>query len=251
MYLRGIVKVEKYYMSDFKTQSHLPVESQWRYKASHLMFLPYLTARGVDVHGLENLPGHETPYVLAIKHHSNLDVGVAGSVLYEHDGTQVHFVSKRQTVDLPILGPWLLKAGAIRYDRDKPMSDQPEVEAEMAAVGDNNGVLGMFVERKRVPSPHLLILRKGLGMFAVGHGLPVATMGMYGTDRLWGRIQVVMGETIYPGNSDDDSERRRLMLAMEREYTRSLQAATYAAYDYAGVDYTSFPPPKPKNNKNL
>ena len=87
-------------------------------------------------------------------------------------------------------------------------------------------------------------------MFAVAHGVPIATLGLYGTDQLLGRIQAVFGETIVPGQSEDDSERRRLMSQAERAYTESLQEATYEAYSRGGADYRSYPPPMAKNKRH-
>lgn len=212
------------------------VDSRWRYHAARYLFLPLIKIRGVETYNFENLPQADTPYILAFKHMSLLDIPVIGNALYEQDGTEIHFVTKEGLIDSRILGNYIKKAGGIRFDRKRSRNSQPEFTERINYVLSNNGVPGIAPEKHRIKSPHLEITVKGLGMLAVLNNVDIATMGVYGTDKPFGKMILAAGKTVPVGDHVDDERTRRIrMVEMEREYTDSLQEATYEAYERAGV----------------
>ena len=236
----GLVKVWNCYMSRHNQSEHLPVSNQRGYiAASRYFFDPYLNLRHITSRGQENLPEGSAPYILAANHRSLLDVPILGQMLLQHDGTQIHFVAKKELWKNPVMARYLDSTDQIKFDRSLTMSQQPEVIEEMNEVLQNNGVLGMFPEHTRRKGPELQIKKRGLGMLAVGNYAPIATVGIYGSERLWGRIYVNFGKTIYPGPLGQDNRRRRIV-EVEAEYTQALQEAIYGAYDMAGVDCMTF-----------
>jgi 1-acyl-sn-glycerol-3-phosphate acyltransferase len=226
-------------MREIYQSGHLPVRNQLGYiAASRFLFDPYLNRRGLEVEGIENLPGGSAPYILAANHRSLLDVPVLGQILLEHDGSQIHFVAKKELWKHKIMAKYLDSTDVIKYDRDLQMSKQPDAAGKMADVLQNNGVLGMFPEHTRRKGAKLQIEKRGLGMLAVANYAPIATAGIYGTDSLWGRLYVKFGKTIYPGSLGPDNTRRR-MVEIENEYTQALQEAIYGAYEMAGISIPS------------
>ena len=222
-------------MKEVYQPGHLPVRNQLGYiAASKLLFDPYLNRRGIKVRGLENLPGGSAPYILAANHRSLLDVPVLGQILLEHDGTQLHFVAKKELWKYKLLGKYLDSTDVIKYDRDLKMSNQPEVVDRMNSVLQNEGVLAMFPEHTRKHGRELQITKRGLGMLAVANLVPIVSVGLHGTDSLRGPIHVNIAKATPVGLVGPDSRRRRIV-EMEYEYTAALQDAINQAYEMAGA----------------
>ena len=201
--------------------------------ASRYLFGPYLNLRGIEVSGQENLPSDDKGFILAINHRSMLDIPVIGQVLLEHDGTQLHFVAKKELWKRKLMARYLDSTGVIKFDRDVSMGAQPDVVNSMNKVLGNNGALAMFPEGTRHKGAEVRVKNKGLGILAVENCVAIATAGISGTESLFGKIYVNFGKTVEPGLISEENRRRR-MVDMEREYTYELQQAVYSAYSSAG-----------------
>jgi 1-acyl-sn-glycerol-3-phosphate acyltransferase len=206
-------------------QRHLEVPRPDLYKAvCRILFGPYINGRRIEVSGQENLPRGSAPYIIAASHRSLLDIPVLANALLEHDGTQIHFVGKRELWKNKIFGKFIDTCGSIQFDRDEVLANQPRTKNQVAEVLQSNGVVGIFPEGTRRRGPKVEITKRGLGILAVANYVPIVTAGIAGTESLFGRIHVHFGNVIHPGVISPDNRRRR-MIEMEQEYTASLQNA--------------------------
>jgi 1-acyl-sn-glycerol-3-phosphate acyltransferase len=213
------------------SHERLEVESPGLYSVAAFVLGGMAKIRGLSVQGQENLPLSPAPFILAANHRSNWDVLALGQAIYEHDGSHVHFIAKRQLWK-PILGSALERVGGIKYDRDKSFTYQPDTIKQINNVLAGNGVLGVFPERTRRRGPELQIEKRGLGILAVENRVAIATAGIYGTENNTGPIFINFGQTITPGAFGEE-DKRRLYGEIEQQYTESLQEALDGAYQMA------------------
>lgn len=220
-------------------------------RVSNFIFNPYINLRGHSVNGLENLP-ETAPYIIAASHRSGLDIPVLGKVLLEHESSQIHFIAKKELWEAhdeftrlnrkkikigsylsgklgnfmgDLFSHVLEECGAIKYDRDKQMPEQPEVTERVDEVLSNNGILGIFPERTRKKGREIQIEQKGLGYLAVKKLVPIVPIAMAGTENKWGPMFTEIGSPVWPGPVNLNSRREvfKRAVEVEEQYTANLQ----------------------------
>ena len=180
---------------------------------------------GLDLRGVEHLPTAGAA-VVAANHRSYLDPVLVG-LATARVGRPIRFLTKREIVDAPLVGPIVTALGVIRVDRGSG-SDEPLVQA--AAALDADELVGFFPEGTIPPEDALdrpvLDGRTGAARLAIQTGAPLVPIGISGSERAWPRsnrvpyvlnladpptVTVTVGEPYRPTTSDVDAATAELM----------------------------------------
>jgi 1-acyl-sn-glycerol-3-phosphate acyltransferase len=161
----------------------------------------------VDVEGLEHVPGPDTgPLILAPNHASNADPVVVGAWLTPVLGRRIHWFSKREVLDWPLLG-WAGRIGGV-HGVERGAADVEGFRTAMRVL-ESGGALLMFAEGTRSPTGALQEPKPGLATLAIRSDatiLPIAISGSHrawpkgGLPRIGRRIRVRIGEPFKPGD---------------------------------------------------
>jgi 1-acyl-sn-glycerol-3-phosphate acyltransferase len=155
----------------------------------------------VDVQGLDHLDP-QRGYVLISNHLSNFDVfAIIGSL-----PINVHFITKRELLRVPVLGQALTLSNHIVIDRAKPEEAIEEINRRVAArMGEGFGVL-FFAEGTRSEDGQVRAFKKGGVSLALQTGLPIIPLSISGTRKFLprkaaiihphGRVRIVLGVPI-------------------------------------------------------
>lgn len=139
----------------------------------------HLRIRGVKVvvNGLENLLN--PPYVLMCNHQSALDIYtlLAGLPL------QFKWIAKRQLFKIPFLGWAMGRAGYISIDRENPREALKAIEEAARKIRGGMNII-IFPEGTRSHNGTLLPFKKGGFTLALRAMVPIAPIGICGTNRL-------------------------------------------------------------------
>ena len=138
--------------------------------------------------------------IVAGNHLSNADGVLIGGWLTPALGRRIHWLGKREMVQLPVIGHLARAASVHPVDRGTA-----DVEAFRAAqrILEEGHVLLIFPEGTRSPTGALQEAKDGLAMLALRTGATILPVGVAGTDRFWprggvprpgGRIRLVVGE---------------------------------------------------------
>src|SRR5207253_9994303 len=114
----------------------------------------------------------------------NADGVLIGGWLTPALGRRIHWLGKREMVQLPVIGHLARAASVHPVDRGTA-----DVEAFRAAqrILDEGHVLLIFPEGTRSPTGALQQARDGLAILALRSAAPILPIGIAGTDRFWPR----------------------------------------------------------------
>lgn len=191
---------------------------------------PLLMGVRLRIDGRHNLPA--TPAVIVSNHVSYLDPFLIMHACYEA-GLRVRFLSLRSQFTSKITGPYMRAVRSIPIERDGGKSVyRGAIEAFQR--GDS---VGVFPEGTVARSYTLQELKSGAAHIAIGAGVPVVPVAVFGPQRLWttGRrelsrrgvpVTLLIGEPFRPSPGDGSehvtAELRRRMLSLleraQREY---------------------------------
>lgn len=170
----------------------------------------------LDLDGLDHLDGTDG-LLLAANHRSYLDpliVGFVGSRI----GRPVRFLTKKEITDAAVVGPITTALGAIRVDRGSGSSAPLAQAATALRAGE---MVAVFPQGTIPRGPDFfeptLRGRPGVARLAIETGVPVAPVGIWGTEVAWPRssrfpyvmnladppsIRVRVGEPFHPASDD-------------------------------------------------
>jgi 1-acyl-sn-glycerol-3-phosphate acyltransferase len=177
--------------------------SRWRFIRASLRLFAALTKTPVTVTGRENLPGPETPCILAANHASYLDSMILPLVLTGSFG----FIAKGELRDNLLLRYLLPRLGiefVERFDKQRGIDDSQR----LAAVAGRGRSLIFFPEGTFMRMPGLLPFRMGAFETAAKAGLPVLPVAIRGCRSIlragsWfprrGAVRVTIAEPLATG----------------------------------------------------
>ncbi|MDO7786486.1 lysophospholipid acyltransferase family protein [Desulforamulus aquiferis] len=139
--------------------------------------------------GEENIPATGGLVVVA-NHVSNLDPIVMGCAI----NRQVHFMAKVELFKNVLLAAFLRTVGTFPVNREKSDRNAIRMALELLQAGR---VVGIFPEGTRSKTGELLKPHIGAAMLAVKADVPILPMAIIGTEGLFKKIIVVIGEPVY------------------------------------------------------
>lgn len=167
----------------------------------------------LHVVGLENVPRHG-PGLICGNHCSYLDPMLATVALPR----KVYNLSRKEIYQLPLLGVFIRRLGAVRIDRES-LADKKALQTVLAIM-DHGDLCMIYPEGTRSPDGHLQHPQNGAAFLAVKSGAPVVPMAIIGSYESWprqrklprvGRITVRIGRPVtYRLPSDHESRREDL-----------------------------------------
>lgn len=195
-----------------------------------------ITVGGVQTSNSENLP-IDGPYIMAPNHRSILDPVILSYALQRHNGHQVHYIAKLDLWEqLPgklQIGKFLESFGAFGVDRNKPL--QPETASHVAHITEHNGIVGIFAEGAIKQGHAVERLKRGIGLLALKHQLPVVPVGLAGMS--WedlGPVHIAFGEPITPTELPDKTADATL-LKLARPLAEDIRSGMQKAFDAANA----------------
>lgn len=150
------------------------------------LFFPY------RLEGRENLPKDE-PVLLCANHSSGWDpVLVACSLGI---GQRMRVMSKKQLMDIPVLGWILKKAGVFAVDRGN--SDIVAVKTAIGSLKEGWSLL-IFPEGTRLKKPQPELVKGGAAMIAIRSGVRMVPVFLTMEKKLFRRVRIVIGAPYSP-----------------------------------------------------
>jgi 1-acyl-sn-glycerol-3-phosphate acyltransferase len=158
----------------------------WIFRSIFIGFFK-ITGR-FQVIGHANIPT-EGPVILASNHVSNFDPLVLGCAVKR----KVHFIAKEELFHIPVVGLLITAWGAIRVKRGG--RGDREAIARSLEVLQQNQVFGIFIEgfRNKTNPDQMAKPQSGAAMLAVNSGAPVIPVALVNTDKLFAKMQVIIG----------------------------------------------------------
>jgi 1-acyl-sn-glycerol-3-phosphate acyltransferase len=122
------------------------------------------------------------PLIIAANHTSNLDGMVVGSWLTPLLGRRIHWLGKKEVLDVPLLGRMAARGSIHPVDRGSG-----DIEAFRLArrILDDGRVLMVFPEGTRSPTGELQEAKDGLALLALRTDAPILPAGIAGSHRVW------------------------------------------------------------------
>jgi 1-acyl-sn-glycerol-3-phosphate acyltransferase len=148
--------------------------------------------------GLENVPRHG-PGLICGNHCSYLDPMLAAFAVPR----KVYCLSRKESYQHPLLGPFIRHLGAVRIDRES-LADKDALQTVLAIM-DHGDLCMIYPEGTRSPDGCLQNPHNGAAFLAVKSGAPVIPMAIIGSYECWprqrrfprgGRITVRIGQPI-------------------------------------------------------
>ena len=140
------------------------------------------------VTGIENLP-EEGGYAFCGNHISNNDAPLVASLIKK----QVAFLAKKEVCDVPVLGAFLKKVGAIPIDRDK--KDIAAIKESLRVMKSGMGLM-VYPQGTRMKEITPESVKPGILSMAHKAGVPVIPFGIAGKFKVWSGVTVNIGAPI-------------------------------------------------------
>jgi 1-acyl-sn-glycerol-3-phosphate acyltransferase len=163
--------------------------------AGRLLFRTFFN---LHVIGIENVPRHG-PALICGNHCSYLDPMLASFAVPR----KVYCLSRKETYQHPLLGPFIRHLGGVRIDRES-LADKGALQTVLAIM-DHGDLCMIYPEGTRSPDGRLQTPHNGAAFLAVKSGAPVVPMAIIGSYECWprqrrvprvGRITVRIGQPI-------------------------------------------------------
>jgi len=127
--------------------------------------------------GLEKLP--EEPFVLVCNHLSRFDPMVS-FVLMKH--RQLGFISKKENMKIPIVGPITSRIGFFPLDRENPLRAMRTLHAAAKLIREKGFCIGIYPEGTRSRNGELLPFKPGAFVMAKKAHAPIVVSSISGTN---------------------------------------------------------------------
>ncbi len=152
--------------------------SYCRYLAYHTMdcILTLFRFR-VRGEGLEKIP--EEPCILVCNHLSRFDPMAAFLLM---KGCRLGFVSKKENMKIPIVGPITQKIGFVPLDRENPLRAMRAIRYAARLVSEKGFTMGIYPEGTRSRTGKLLEFKTGAFVLAKKSSAPIAVCRISGTN---------------------------------------------------------------------
>ena len=138
--------------------------------------------------GIENLPA-EGGFAFCGNHISNNDAPLVASLVR----IRMAFLAKKEVCDVPVLGAFLKKVGAIPIDRDK--KDIAAIKESLRVMKSGMGLM-VYPQGTRMKTITPESVKPGILSMAHKAGVPVIPFGIAGKFRLWSGVKVNIGKPI-------------------------------------------------------
>jgi acyl carrier protein len=181
---------------------HPQFSIRWRAMSFCSRLLAKITATGISVNGIENIPIDSHPYVLVANHSSFLDAYVLAAILPE----PVRFVAKRELTESFLIRAPLKKINTEFVDRFATSKSVQDSEHLTAVLKSGHRLL-FFPEGTFTRAPGLLPFHLGAFNVAAKASVPVIPIAIRGTrsilrgDSMYpqhGSIHIEIGQPIFP-----------------------------------------------------
>lgn len=133
-----------------------------------------LRCRGI---GLDKIP--QEPCVIVCNHLSRFDPMV-NFVLMPH--RKLGFVSKKENMQIPIVGPITSQIGFVPLDRENPLRAMRTIHSCAKMISQKGYTLGIYPEGKRSKDGTLLEFKSGAFVMAKKADCPIAICAIKGTN---------------------------------------------------------------------
>ena len=131
----------------------------------------------IKVEGLENFPD-KSGFIIAANHRSHLDPPVINTI----SPFPVMFMAKKELFDIPVLGKFIEKAGAIPVERGKKATKALIKTLQLLKDGYT---VGIFPEGTRANPGEYLKPKSGIGLLISKANVPVVPVKIEGTDKIF------------------------------------------------------------------
>lgn len=150
--------------------------SETGYKIFYIVKPVFRFLLRIKSEGVENIP-REGPCIIASNHRSHLDPPVINII----SPRPVLFLAKRELFEVPVLGWFIRKAGAIPVNRDG--RDVSSLKRALNALKDGN-CIGIFPEGRRAKPGEFRRPQSGVGFLIEKAKAPVVPALIEGTDKI-------------------------------------------------------------------
>lgn len=137
----------------------------------------------IEGRGLEKIP--QEPCVIVCNHLSRFDPMVTFRLM---KGRRLGFVSKKENMRLPIVGPITKQIGFVSLDRENPLRAMRSIRAAAKLVSEFGFSIGIYPEGTRSRKGELLEYKTGAFVLAKKADAPIVVSRIAGTDRYKGRF---------------------------------------------------------------
>jgi 1-acyl-sn-glycerol-3-phosphate acyltransferase len=182
------------------------------------LFIGFFKITGrFQVIGHANIPTNG-PAMLVSNHVSNFDPLVLGCAVKR----KVHFIAKEELFLIPVLGFLMTAWGAIRVKRGG--RGDREAIARSLEVLQQNQVFGIFIEgfRNKAHPDQMAKPQSGAAMLAVNSGAPVIPVALVNTDRLFAKMQVIIGPPLVFERFADSIPKKELYQQISQTITTAI-----------------------------
>lgn len=150
----------------------------------------------VEVKGEIKLPD-ECGYMICSNHIHMFDP----ILIADFTKRPISFMSKKELIDMPVIGWILTKCHAFPVDREK--GDIAAIKTAINILKEGN-VMAMFPEGTRHKDGNFHDLKKGAAMIAIKAGVPIVPMRIVTTYKFFTKITLNIGEPIYYDGKNKD-----------------------------------------------
>ncbi|RMD46005.1 MAG: 1-acyl-sn-glycerol-3-phosphate acyltransferase, partial [Aquificota bacterium] len=131
----------------------------------------------IKVEGSENFPS-KPGFIIASNHRSHLDPPIINTI----SPFPVMFMAKKELFEIPIIGNFIKKAGAIPVERRKGGTKALIKALDLL---EKKHVVGIFPEGTRANPGQFLKPQKGVGLLVSKANVPVIPVKINGTDKIF------------------------------------------------------------------
>ncbi|MGD9154608.1 MAG: lysophospholipid acyltransferase family protein [Bacillota bacterium] len=187
----------------------------WFFRALFIVFFKIVGR--FQVIGHENIPA-AGPVILAANHVSNFDPLVLGCAVQR----MVHFIAKEELFHIPIVGFLMSAWGAIRVKRGG--RGDREAIARSLKVLEQKQVFGIFIEgfRNKTNPDQMAKPQSGAAMLAVNSGAPVVPVALVNTNKLFQKMQVIIGPPLTLPPSPEAAPKKDHYLRISQTITTAI-----------------------------
>ena len=180
-------------MAIYNPNRYNEITKFYQYIVIWLLFKPvYYLLYGLKVYGKENIPKDGKPFIVMPNHLSNNDPPLVSLAL----NIPIAYMAKKELFEISFLGWAITMLGAFLVDREKVSKTTIKGAKEILSKG---WCLGMFLEGTRSKIPDTLG-KPNVGPAYISNltGVPILPIGIVGSNKLFGPINIKIGKLFYP-----------------------------------------------------